>query len=393
MSRVEDCGKKIVEKLQKAGHIAYWAGGWVRDLLLEIPSDEIDIATSASPECVADLFTKTVSVGAAFGVMIVIEEGLQFEVATFRKDKEYLDGRHPEGVEFSSPEEDAKRRDFTINGMFFDPISATLLDYVGGQEDLNRRLIKAIGEPKERFHEDRLRMLRAVRFANRFDFEIESKTATAIEAESGTLFPAVSVERVWQELDKMAKVGSFSKAVLMLHKLHLLGEIFPDLNNLDQGTLEARMQTWNQKRTTVLYLMDLFPDRSTKEQVDLCKQFHLSNEEIKLLEFAHMAKELFSKKAQEYEFAKFYADSRSNLIDSFIGRGHKERRKRLETHIQRIRDKRPLVSSQALVEEGISPGPLMGSLLREAERMSVNLDVHSSTEVLEKLKASPLWPQ
>jgi len=196
---------KIVEKLQNSGHIAYFSGGWIRDFLLKVPSDDIDIATSASVEEVRDLFSKTIPVGIAFGIIIVVEEGHTFEVATFRKEKEYTDGRRPTHIEPASPEEDSLRRDFTINGMFFDPIQDKLLDFVEGQKDLEKGVIRAIGDPHQRFLEDRLRMIRAVRYSNRFNFPIDCDTTQAILSHAASLFPSVAIERVWQEFQKMAK--------------------------------------------------------------------------------------------------------------------------------------------------------------------------------------------
>src|SRR6185437_5720237 len=160
----------IVKRLVEAGHLAYFAGGWVRDFLLNHPSDDIDIATSASVEEIQALFPKTIPVGIAFGIVIVVEKGHQFEVATFRKDRGYVDGRRPTGIDPASPEEDAQRRDFTLNGMFYDPLQKKVLDFVSGQEDLKKGIIRAIGNPHERFLEDRLRMMRAVRYGTRFGF-------------------------------------------------------------------------------------------------------------------------------------------------------------------------------------------------------------------------------
>ncbi|MEY2525294.1 MAG: poly(A) polymerase, partial [Verrucomicrobiota bacterium] len=153
--------REIVARLRERGHIAYFAGGCVRDIVRgEMPKD-FDIATDATPDVVQELFTRTYAVGAHFGVIVVLENEFQFEVATFRSDDIYVDGRRPTAVHFSSPEEDAKRRDFTINGMFFDPEKDEVIDFVGGRADLDAKLIRAIGEPAQRFAEDRLRMLRA----------------------------------------------------------------------------------------------------------------------------------------------------------------------------------------------------------------------------------------
>jgi poly(A) polymerase len=176
----ERAARTVVRRLREAGFRAYLAGGCVRDTLRgEEPSD-FDVATDATADAVQRLFRRTVPVGAQFGVMIVILDGQPIEVASFRADAEYLDGRRPVSVRPATPEEDAQRRDFTINGMFRDPDTGEVLDYVGGQADLAARVIRAIGDPAERFHEDRLRMLRAVRLAARLDYAIEPATMAAI---------------------------------------------------------------------------------------------------------------------------------------------------------------------------------------------------------------------
>src|SRR5213080_3190306 len=173
---MEETARAIAARLREHNHIAFFAGGCVRDMVRNLPPKDIDIATDARPEEVQKLFPRTYAVGAHFGVIVVLENGFQFEVATFRSDDVYLDGRRPSEVHFSSPEEDAKRRDFTINGMFFDPAKNEVIDFVGGKADLKAKIVRAIGNPEERFNEDRLRMLRAVRFATVLDYKIDNGT-------------------------------------------------------------------------------------------------------------------------------------------------------------------------------------------------------------------------
>ena len=224
----------VVERLREGGYEALWAGGCVRDQLLNIKPKDYDVATDATPEQVIDLFgkRKTVPVGISFGVVMVLGPSKkcgQIEVATFRADGEYLDGRRPDSVEFCSAEEDAKRRDFTINGMFYDPTSDMVIDYVDGQNDLKSKTVRAIGDPWSRFSEDKLRMLRAARFASTFGFEIESETADAIVALASNL-NQVSVERIAQELRRMLAASSRGQALRDLFQLGLLAEIFPSLD-------------------------------------------------------------------------------------------------------------------------------------------------------------------
>src|ERR1700731_1557858 len=164
-SPLVEVATSVVRHLRNHGHVAYFAGGCVRDALLGFPPKDIDVATDARPEEVQRIFARTVPVGAKFGVIRVLESEWEFEVATFRSDGAYLDGRRPESVTFSSPEEDAKRRDFTINGMFYDPLADQVVDFVGGKSDLENRLVRAIGNPNERFAEDHLRLFRAARLA------------------------------------------------------------------------------------------------------------------------------------------------------------------------------------------------------------------------------------
>ena len=216
-------------RLRAAGHQAYFVGGCVRDLVLGRAPKDFDVATSATPDQVLTLFEKTFAVGAHFGVVLVCTGEIMTEVATFRSDGAYSDGRHPDAVRFStSPEEDVKRRDFTINGMMMDPVNDSVLDMVGGMQDLNARLIRAIGDPSERFTEDKLRMLRAVRFAARFTFDLEPATAKAIEQ----LAPAVnqvSNERVRDELTRMLTEGHARRAFEMLDATGLLAQVLPEV--------------------------------------------------------------------------------------------------------------------------------------------------------------------
>ncbi len=191
--------QRIVEKLRLHGHEAFFAGGWVRDFLLRRKPKDIDIATGALPDEVRKLFPHSRPVGAQFGVIQVHLYGHIYEVATFRSDRDYLDGRHPSSVEFSGPEQDAQRRDFTINGLFYDPVADRLIDYVHGRNDIQNRLIRTIGDPHARFAEDKLRMLRAIRFACSLDFRIAPKTWSAIQSFAADILQ-VSWERIRDEL-------------------------------------------------------------------------------------------------------------------------------------------------------------------------------------------------
>lgn len=388
----------IVQRLFEEGYTAYFAGGWVRDLLLGIHSHEIDIATSAPPHKVSALFPKTVPVGIHFGVVLVIEEGCHFEVTTFRKDHAYHDGRHPDGVDFSTPEKDAERRDFTINGMFYDPLTETLHDFVGGQEDLKRKVIRAIGVPDNRFTEDRLRMIRAIRFAARFGFSIEQKTHDAILAHANTLFPAVSIERVWQEFTKMSHSPRFSDALCMMHQLQLLPTIFPSLQKTSLEEIQKRVapfHTYPSDCPTIVYLLALFPYATAEELDTLCHFLKISTHDRKIALFFAHAKELFKTSPDKATWAHFYAHPHSSLFLSTLPSSsiapHLAAQEALAPHIERIRTHHPLISAAHLMALGIPPGKRLGLLLKEAEKIVINENLSSPSEALTRLRYSPYW--
>ncbi len=223
----------VVARLQGAGFRALWAGGCVRDLILGEEPADFDVATDATPEQVSGLFRRTVLVGVSYGVVRVQgpPRAGEVEVATFRSDGAYLDGRRPESVTFSTPEADAARRDFTINGMFLNPIDGELLDFVGGRADLDAKVLRAIGDPAERFAEDKLRLLRAARFASRFGLNVDPATRAAIVAMAGEV-TVVAAERIAQELRKMLVHPSRAVGMALAADLGLVAAILPDLEAL-----------------------------------------------------------------------------------------------------------------------------------------------------------------
>jgi poly(A) polymerase len=225
---MERTARAIAERLREHGHVAYFAGGCVRDLARGLPPKDFDIATDATPEVVQRIFPRTYAVGAHFGVVVVLENGMNFEVATFRSDDAYIDGRRPTAVHFASPEEDAKRRDFTINGMFLNPAKDEVIDFVGGRADLERKLIRAIGDPAQRFAEDRLRLLRAVRFATVLDFEIETQTWDAVVQCAGAI-TQISAERIRDELVKIFLSPNRLRGWDLLDATRLMRAILPEI--------------------------------------------------------------------------------------------------------------------------------------------------------------------
>lgn len=220
---------EIVKTLQVHGYKAFFAGGCVRDMIMEKESEDYDIATSALPEVIMKLFERTIPVGVQFGVVVVVKDGHNFEVATFRTEGSYTDGRHPDYVAFSTPEADVKRRDFTINGLLYDPVKNEILDYVGGQADIAKGIIRTIGDPVERFTEDKLRMIRAARFACRFNFPIHEDTQRAIIQLARNIH-AVSAERIREELEKILTGTNPHIGIKLLDELHLLQEILPEVS-------------------------------------------------------------------------------------------------------------------------------------------------------------------
>jgi len=231
MTHAESVARAVAARLRAAGYTAYLAGGCVRDRLLGHEPDDFDVATDAPAGTVQQLFTRTVAVGAQFGVILVVQEEVAVEVATFRADAVYLDGRHPSHVRFSSPQEDAQRRDFTINGMFLDPVTDRVIDYVGGQADLRAGVVRAIGDARARLSEDRLRMLRAVRFAARFGFTIEPATFAAIGELAGTITD-IAWERIGDEIVRIltdSAAGSARRGCELLDASGLLTAVLPEV--------------------------------------------------------------------------------------------------------------------------------------------------------------------
>jgi len=224
-----ELANSVCDSLQRHGHQAFLVGGCVRDILLHREPADYDVATNATPQEVLQLFPDALDVGAQFGVVLVRQDSLKIEVATFRSDVGYSDGRHPDQVVYSqTPEEDVQRRDFTINGLLMRHDSGEVLDFVGGRVDLAARIIRAIGEPSRRFAEDKLRMLRAVRFAARFGYTIEPETFAAIRRHAKEI-QIVSAERIREELTKLLTEGSARRGFELLDELGLLAELLPEI--------------------------------------------------------------------------------------------------------------------------------------------------------------------
>ncbi|MCD4830915.1 MAG: CCA tRNA nucleotidyltransferase [Anaerohalosphaeraceae bacterium] len=276
---------QIIKTLRREGFQALLAGGCVRDMLLGRRAKDYDVATDARPNEICDLFRRTIKVGAKFGVIIVLTDAQQVEVATFRSESGYSDGRHPEKVEFTSAKEDAIRRDFTINGMFFDPVKKELTDYVGGRKDLERKIIRTIGNAEERLSDDYLRMLRAVRFAAQLDFKIASGTIAAIRKNHKNILE-ISGERTASELDGLLSCPNRVKGLKILRGCGLSESIFPILENESSAKFGEKVcNLLPNKASFSLALAAIFSDYQTANILDNCKILKLSRNQRKYLTF------------------------------------------------------------------------------------------------------------
>jgi len=276
-----DAARFVLDKLREAGHVALFAGGCVRDMLLKREPKDYDVATDAVPERVRAIFPRSNQVGAKFGVMLVRKYGHDIEVATFRSDGDYTDGRHPDQVHFGTDREDALRRDFTINGLFFDPAGEAVIDYVDGQADLDAGVIRTIGDPLQRFAEDHLRLLRAVRFAAKLSFEIEPATSAAIAAAAPKLL-SISPERIWMELSQILSAPSRAVGWNMICRLnlsrYLVANWQPDASR--HGVVVRRLAALGEAPVPpVLGLAAILVAESSGDLVQLTKALRMSNRE------------------------------------------------------------------------------------------------------------------
>lgn len=265
----------IFHTLHQKGHLAYLAGGCVRDALLGILANDLDIATNATPEQIESYFPKVVNVGKSFGVMRVLVDGEDIEVATFRLDGKYEDGRRPGSVEFSTPEEDAQRRDFTINALFYDLQNQKVLDFVGGLQDLDKKILKTVGEAERRFGEDHLRLLRGARFVAQLGFELEEATFQAIKKDH-QLIKSVSGERVREEISKLLAAKHAVRGLQVMEQTGMLQTLFP--NRAADVFPEGRsLESW---KNIALFLRSLTPDQLKRS----FQQLRLSVKEQRALE-------------------------------------------------------------------------------------------------------------
>jgi poly(A) polymerase len=387
--------RHIVQTLQEAGYTAFYAGGWVRDFLLGKKSDDIDIATSAHPEEVMKLFPHSIAVGVQFGVVRVRHFGHEFEVATFRSDNLYIDGRRPSSISLhSSPEQDAQRRDFTINGMFYDPICRKVYDYVGGKKDLKRKILATIGSPYERFKEDRLRIIRAIRFKNVFHLKAEKTTWQAIVDECAHVVPSVSPERIWQELDKMLKKGVLFSCLEDMNACSLLCHLFPHLKNVTQSYLqnafEAVKRYKNNSLAAVLCLIT--PEQARK---DLAEKYRLSSKEKAVMTAYSQLEKALTPHQKKDVLARLYAVPEIEAaLEAFAAtkkasvsflRRQRAKQRELLFWINQVKTRKFLLGGENFKELGIPAGKRLGDLIEKAFSLSCRLGIKNKQKLLSLL--------
>lgn len=387
---------EIVRVLQKNGHEALFAGGCVRDAILGIEPKDYDVATSATPDAVQAVFgvKRTLAIGKSFGVITVIgpKSAGNIEVATFRRDGGYSDGRRPDSVEFTDSKEDALRRDFTINGMFFDPILENVIDFVGGRDDLQRKRIRAIGDPDSRIEEDRLRMLRGVRFAATYGFEIETATMSAIQKRASDI-DLVSPERIGTELRRMFTHQGRARALRLLDASGLWSQVLP-------SELYGRAD-WKAKREVLEKLGADFPttlaglllnvSQSARELQDL---WRLKNEEVARTDWILSNQKALST-ALDLEWSQLqpllisqHATHAIDLLQALVDSGCAERscqsslalcREKLQLEPAQL-NPTPLLSGNDLKEIGLQPGPTFKTVLAEVRAMQLDGKLSSSQD-------------
>src|SRR5438105_5757333 len=433
---LKDSAVSIVRSLQESGYQAYFVGGCVRDVILGLESADYDVATDATPDQVMRIFPETYAVGAKFGVVLVpssstrANENEVVEVATFRSDIGFSDGRHPDQVRYSKdPRQDVERRDFTVNGLLLDPIKDEVLDFVGGRKDLDAGIIRAIGEPERRFAEDKLRMLRAVRFAARFGYTIEPVTFAAIQKLAPQIHQ-VSRERVRDELTKMVTEGQAQRAFLLLDETGLLHELLPEIEAMKGVEQPPQFHPEGDVFVHTLLLLEKLPhpcpatlgwgallhdvgkpptfrvapdrirfdghvDVGVKMAEEICRRLRFSNhdtDQILALVKNHM-RFAHAMQMSEATFKKFVRMPRFeehlelHRIDCESSHGdlttYRFTREKIASMPPEAVRPRPLVSGDDLIDAGYVPGPRLKEILGTVEDKQLEGILHSGDEAME----------
>ena len=365
---------QIVRQLRNAGFEAMLAGGCVRDMLLKRKPKDYDVATDAKPNDVARLFRRTLKVGAKFGVVVVLIDKIQIEVATFRTESGYADGRHPSDVRFSNPREDAARRDFTINAMFFEPIAKKVIDYYKGQADLKKRIIRTVGNPSERFGEDYLRMLRAVRFSTQLGFKIEPKTKAAICGCAKNI-TKISGERIAAELEGILISPNRAHGLELLIETDLASHIFSGCSCHCAGFAERMLANLPKKIDFALGLAGLFCGFETDFAIEKCKMLKLSRNQEKQIEFllsnrGKLLKDLSLSELKMLLSEPYFDDLFA--LQKAIQKASNQSAGTLIKLLKRIKQlkgvelrPKPLLNGHDLMALGAAPGPSLGQLAKE----------------------------
>ena len=425
---MKDTAIQIVRRLCETGHIAYFAGGCVRDMLRGVPAHDFDIATTATPDEVQRLFPKTIPVGAAFGVVLVLEAGHQFEVATFRCDEAYLDGRRPSAVRYGSPEEDAQRRDFTINGLFLDPLTNQIFDFVSGRADIDRHLIRCIGEARHRFAEDKLRLLRCVRFASNLQFAIEPATQAAVH-EMADQIQVVSAERIRDELIKIFTRPNAGTGLELLDTTGLLPTVLPEVAALKGVEQPAEYHPEGDVFTHTRMMLDALPaepdvvlafavllhdvgkprtfvrapDRIRFNDHDvvgqalaeqILRRLRFSNDQIEQIalcvgghmRFQHVQAMRQAKLKRLLARPTFPVEMELHRLDCLASHGKLDNYDFLKataaTLPADVIKPAPLVTGHDLLALGFTPGPLVGAVLREVADLQLEEQLQSPAAAL-----------
>jgi poly(A) polymerase len=437
----------LIQTLRQQGFQAYLAGGCVRDLLLQREPADYDVATSATPAQVMEVFPETYAVGAQFGVVLVpppenetATNRRPIEVATFRSDLGYSDGRRPDEVRFSSdPREDVARRDFTINGMMLDPLTDEVLDFIGGRQDLHAGIVRAIGDPERRFAEDKLRMLRAVRFAARFDFAIEEHTKAAIQRQAHEI-NVVSRERIRDELTKMLVEGRARPAFLLLDESALLKEVLPEISRMKGVAQPPEFHPEGDVFTHTLLLLDhlpepcpptlawgallhdvgkpatfrIAPDRirfdghvdvGVKMAEEICGRLRFSNDDTAQvlalvdnhMRFGHVSRMKESTLKKFLRLPDFDEHMALHRADSLASHRHLSTYEFLQKKLAEIPPEKirpiPLLTGDDLIAAGYKPGPRFKDILEVVEDAQLEGRLTSRKDALELvISAFPLTP-
>lgn len=416
----------ICRRLQACGHQALLAGGVVRDLLAGKDVSDIDVATSAKPSEVERIFNRTLPVGKSFGVMIVLTHDHRYEVATFRREGEYKDGRRPVSVEFSGAREDAQRRDFTVNALFYDPISREVIDFVGGRDDLQRKLLRTVGNPRERFQEDKLRLLRAVRIACQLDLEIDGETWRELKSQAETI-RRVSRERIGIEIVKMLTGPAPARGLRLMLDCGLLQTLLPEIAALEGVAQPPQFHPEGDVWEHTLLMFELSPQRSDtlalgillhdvgkpptfqiKDRIRfdghaevgaelagrICRRLRMSRAKVERVEalvrnhlkFIHVQEMRESTLKRFLRQEHFDEHLELHRLDCLASHGDLSsyefcRQKLREMDQEEIRPK-PLIGGKDLIALGLQPGPLFSEILSRVEDLQLEGNLRSRRQAL-----------